>query len=139
MAVAAGGRSQTLAGLAGLGDLVLTCHRGTEPQPARRVPTGSGAETPGDSGQHANVAEGVHTTYAAMELSERLAVELPIARQVHAILREGRDPREALRELDGALAERRIASRRAMGVRRAPKTRRHAKPRAGPGRSRGAA
>jgi glycerol-3-phosphate dehydrogenase (NAD(P)+) len=45
------------------------------------------------------VAEGVQTTYAAMELCQRLAVELPITRQVHAILREGRDPREALREL----------------------------------------
>ena len=45
------------------------------------------------------VAEGVQTTYAAMDLAARLEVELPITRQMYAVLREGKSPREGLRDL----------------------------------------
>ena len=45
------------------------------------------------------VAEGVETTYAAMDLAARLNVDLPITRQMYAILKLNRPPREALREL----------------------------------------
>jgi glycerol-3-phosphate dehydrogenase (NAD(P)+) len=45
------------------------------------------------------VAEGVETTYAAVDLARRYGVEMPIAEQMNAILRLGRPPREAIREL----------------------------------------
>jgi glycerol-3-phosphate dehydrogenase (NAD(P)+) len=99
MAVAAGGQSQTLSGLAGLGDLVLTCTGELSRNRHVGFELGQGRKLAEILAGMRMVAEGVHTTYAAMELSQRLAVELPITRQVHAILREGRDPREALREL----------------------------------------
>jgi glycerol-3-phosphate dehydrogenase (NAD(P)+) len=99
MAVAAGGQSQTLAGLAGLGDLVLTCTGELSRNRHVGFELGQGRKLREILDSTRMVAEGVHTTYAAMELSQRLTVELPITRQVHAILREGRDPREALREL----------------------------------------
>jgi len=47
------------------------------------------------------VAEGVKTTSVAIELAARLGVELPIARQMHAVLNEGRLPAEAIRDLMG--------------------------------------
>jgi glycerol-3-phosphate dehydrogenase (NAD(P)+) len=99
MAVAAGGQSQTLAGLAGLGDLVLTCTGELSRNRTVGFQLGRGQKLPEILSGMRMVAEGVQTTYAAMELSQRLAVEIPITRQVHAILRAGRDPREALREL----------------------------------------
>ena len=99
MAVAAGGQSQTLAGLAGLGDLVLTCTGELSRNRHVGFQLGQGRKLADILGGMRMVAEGVQTTYAAMELSERLSVDLPITRQVHAILRDGRDPREALREL----------------------------------------
>ncbi len=99
MAVAAGGQSQTLAGLAGLGDLVLTCTGELSRNRYVGLQLGQGRKLAEILGGMRMVAEGVQTTYAAMELAQRLSVELPIARQVHAILRDGRDPREALREL----------------------------------------
>ena len=99
MAVAAGGQSQTLAGLAGLGDLVLTCTGELSRNRTVGFQLGQGRKLPEILAGMRMVAEGVHTTYAAMELSQRLSVELPIARQVYAMLREGREPRIALREL----------------------------------------
>ena len=99
MAVAAGGQSQTLAGLAGLGDLVLTCTGELSRNRHVGFQLGQGRKLTEILGGMRMVAEGVQTTYAAMELAQRLSVELPITRQVHAILRDGRDPREALREL----------------------------------------
>ena len=99
MAVAAGGQSQTLAGLAGLGDLVLTCTGELSRNRTVGFRLGRGEKLAEILGGMRMVAEGVQTTYAAMELCQRLAVELPITLQVHAILRQGRDPRAALREL----------------------------------------
>jgi len=99
MAVAAGGQSQTLAGLAGLGDLVLTCTGELSRNRTVGFQLGQGRKLPEILAGMRMVAEGIQTTYAAMELSQRLSVDLPITRQVHAILREGREPREALRDL----------------------------------------
>ena len=45
------------------------------------------------------VAEGIKTTSVALELAERYGVELPVARQMHAVLHLGRSPREAVQEL----------------------------------------
>ncbi|HEY3174376.1 MAG TPA: NAD(P)H-dependent glycerol-3-phosphate dehydrogenase [Candidatus Polarisedimenticolia bacterium] len=99
LAVAMGGRSGTLAGLAGLGDLVLTCtgrlsrNRATGEALARGVKLAQyEAGTP-------MVAEGVRTTRSAWLLAQRHRVEMPITEQVHALLYEGKPPAEAIREL----------------------------------------
>jgi glycerol-3-phosphate dehydrogenase (NAD(P)+) len=97
LAVALGARPDTLAGLAGLGDLVLTCtgalsrNRTVGQRLGRGVPLAEAA-----AGIH---PEGVRTTLAACSLAEKKGVEMPIARQMKAVLYEGKPPREALDEL----------------------------------------
>lgn len=99
LAVAAGGQERTLAGLAGLGDLVLTCNG--ELSRNRRVgfELGRGRRLDEILSGMRMVAEGVHTTFAAAELASRLGVEMPITTQMHAVLRGEKSPRESLREL----------------------------------------
>ena len=99
LAVAMGGRPQTLAGLAGLGDLVLTCTGDLSRN--RRV----GAELAHDRkldeivSSMTMIAEGVETTSAAVALARRFQVDMPITEQMDCILRGARSPREAIREL----------------------------------------
>jgi glycerol-3-phosphate dehydrogenase (NAD(P)+) len=99
LAVALGGRPATLAGLAGLGDLVLTSTGALSRNRQVGIELGRGRRLEEILGSTRTVAEGVSTTYAAMDLSRRCGVEMPIAAQVNAILRGGRSPREAIREL----------------------------------------
>jgi glycerol-3-phosphate dehydrogenase (NAD(P)+) len=99
LAVALGGRADTLSGLAGLGDLVLTCTGALSRN--RRVGQALGAgRTLAEAVSGTNmVAEGVRTTLAACALSDRAAIEMPIARQMQAVLYEGKPPRDAVEEL----------------------------------------
>ena len=100
LAVACGGRPETLAGLAGMGDLVLTCTGGLSRNRTLGVELGKGRkllEILAD--MHGMVAEGVLTTKAARELARRKNVELPIAEQMHLILNEGKPPQEAIHDL----------------------------------------
>jgi glycerol-3-phosphate dehydrogenase (NAD(P)+) len=100
LAVACGGSSQTLAGLAGLGDLVLTCTGGLSRNRSVGVELGRGRKLPEIiADMHGAVAEGVFTTTAAVGLARANSVEMPITQQMHAILHEGKLPREAIREL----------------------------------------
>lgn len=99
MAVAAGGQARTMAGLAGLGDLVLTCNGELSRNRTVGFQLGKGKKLNEILAGMRMVAEGVQTTYAATELAGRLDVEMPITRQVYSILREGRDPRAAVKEL----------------------------------------
>ncbi len=97
LAVAQGARPDTLAGLAGLGDLVLTCTGGLSRNRTVGQRLGRGlvlAEA--SAGMH---PEGVRTTLAACALAERAGIEMPIARQMKAVLYEGKPPRDALDEL----------------------------------------
>jgi glycerol-3-phosphate dehydrogenase (NAD(P)+) len=94
---ALGGRPETLSGLAGLGDLVLTCTGALSRN--RRVGQGLGRGLSLADASAGLVAEGVRTTLAACALAEREGVEMPIARQMKAVLYEGKAPREALEEL----------------------------------------
>jgi glycerol-3-phosphate dehydrogenase (NAD(P)+) len=99
LACAAGGRRETLAGLSGLGDLVLTCtgslsrnrHVGVELARGRDI-----SEIV--AGMHM-VAEGVRTTTAALELGKRYGVELPIATQMAEVLAGRRSAAAAVEEL----------------------------------------
>lgn len=100
LAVACGGHRETLAGLAGMGDLVLTCTGGLSRNRTLGVELGKGRKLPDIlADMHGMVAEGVLTTNAARELARRKNVEMPITGQMHLILNEGKAPREAIREL----------------------------------------
>jgi glycerol-3-phosphate dehydrogenase (NAD(P)+) len=100
LVVACGGRAETMAGLAGLGDLVLTCTGGLSRNRSVGVELGRGKKLPEIlCAMHGMVAEGVFTTTAAVGLAHAHGVEMPITEQMHAILHQGRSPREAIREL----------------------------------------
>lgn len=99
LAVALGGNPQTLAGLAGLGDLVLTCNGELSRNRQVGIELGRGRKLADVVGGMRMVAEGVRTTDAAVELAARHGIELPITRQIQAILHGDKSPREALREL----------------------------------------
>jgi glycerol-3-phosphate dehydrogenase (NAD(P)+) len=100
LAVACGGRAETLAGLSGLGDLVLTCTGALSRNRRVGVELGQGRSLPDIlDALHGKVAEGVRTTTAALGLAQRRGVELPIAGQVAAILEHGKSPVQAIQEL----------------------------------------
>ena len=100
LAVACGGRAQTMAGLAGLGDLVLTCTGALSRNRNVGVELGRGCKLPAIiQSMHGMVAEGVFTTDAAVHLARAQLVEMPITEQMHAILNEGKSPRNAIHEL----------------------------------------
>jgi glycerol-3-phosphate dehydrogenase (NAD(P)+) len=100
LVVACGGRAETMAGLAGLGDLVLTCTGGLSRNRSVGVELGRGRKLPEIiAGMHGMVAEGVFTTSAAVGLAKARSVEMPITEQMHAILRQGKSPREAIHDL----------------------------------------
>jgi glycerol-3-phosphate dehydrogenase (NAD(P)+) len=100
LAIACGARPDTMAGLAGLGDLVLTCTGGLSRNRSVGVELGRGRKLPDIiSGMRGMVAEGVLTTNAAVGLARQYQVEMPITWQMHAILQEGKLPRIAIQEL----------------------------------------
>ncbi len=100
LAVACGARQETMAGLAGLGDLVLTCTGGLSRNRTVGVELGRGRKLDEIiAGMHGMVAEGVLTTNAAVGLARKMNVEMPITEQMYAILHEGKSPRESMREL----------------------------------------
>lgn len=100
LVVACGGRADTMAGLAGLGDLVLTCTGGLSRNRSVGVELGRGRKLPEIvAGMHGMVAEGIFTTTAAVGLAHARGVEMPITEQMHAILHHGKSPREAIHEL----------------------------------------
>jgi glycerol-3-phosphate dehydrogenase (NAD(P)+) len=100
LVVACGGKAETMAGLAGLGDLVLTCTGGLSRNRSVGVELGRGRKLPEIlAGMHGMVAEGVFTTTAAVGLAQARGVEMPITEQMHAILHQGKAPREAIYEL----------------------------------------
>lgn len=100
LTVACGGRRETMAGLAGLGDLVLTCTGGLSRNRSVGVELGRGRHLPEIiRDMHGMVAEGVLTTHAAVGLANAFGVEMPITEKMQAILHDGKPPREAIHEL----------------------------------------
>jgi glycerol-3-phosphate dehydrogenase (NAD(P)+) len=99
LACACGAKRETLAGLAGMGDLVLTCTGDLSRNRMVGVELGRGRKLPEIIGSMRMVAEGVKTTYATVALAERYGVEMPITTQVHRILEGQVAPREAIRKL----------------------------------------
>lgn len=100
LVVACGGRQETMAGLAGLGDLVLTCTGGLSRNRSVGVELGRGRKLAEIiASMHGMVAEGVFTTHAAVELARVRGVEMPITEQMDAILHHGKSPQEAIHDL----------------------------------------
>jgi glycerol-3-phosphate dehydrogenase (NAD(P)+) len=99
LAIAMGGEAKTLAGLAGLGDLVLTCSGELSRNRYVGKELGSGRPLGEILGSMRMVAEGVETCASAVALGEKFGVDLPIIQQMHAVLSAGKSPKEAVRDL----------------------------------------
>lgn len=99
LGVAMGARAATFYGLAGMGDLVLTCTGSLSRNRTVGYRLGQGESLDAILGPMTEVAEGVRTAGAVHELARRHEVEMPIAEQVFAIVEEGRSPAEAVRAL----------------------------------------
>jgi glycerol-3-phosphate dehydrogenase (NAD(P)+) len=100
LTVACGGHAETMSGLSGLGDLVLTCTGGLSRNRSVGVELGRGRKLEEIiAGMHGMVAEGVLTTSAAMGLARSVGAEMPIIQQMHEILQRGKDPSDAIRDL----------------------------------------
>jgi glycerol-3-phosphate dehydrogenase (NAD(P)+) len=100
LAVACGAQPQTMAGLAGMGDLVLTCTGGLSRNRNVGSALGQGQQLEQIiAGMHGTVAEGVLTTNAALGLARKHGVEMPITEQMYAILHDGKLAHDAIREL----------------------------------------
>ena len=99
LGMALGAKGETFSGLAGVGDLVVTCL--SRHSRNRRVgeAIGRGERLDEVLSKLGMVAEGVRTTRAAVDLGRELGVELPIIEMVHRVLFEGHDPREAIQML----------------------------------------
>ncbi len=99
LAIAMGGRAQTLAGLAGLGDLVLTCTGELSRNRTVGVELAHGRKLDEIVNSMRMVAEGIKTTNAAVDLARRCSVEMPISEQMFQMLHFGISPREAIQRL----------------------------------------
>jgi glycerol-3-phosphate dehydrogenase (NAD(P)+) len=99
LALKAGGRVETLMGLAGLGDLVLTCTGNLSRNRFVGQELGQGQSLTDIMAGMTEVAEGVNTTQAVRRLAARMNVEMPITEEVYQVLYEGKAPRDAATEL----------------------------------------
>jgi len=99
LAAALGAQAETLTGLAGLGDLVLTCTGTLSRNRQVGIELGKGRVLAEILAGTRMVAEGVGTTAALLALAREAKIELPITEQVAAILHHGKDPRAAIREI----------------------------------------
>jgi glycerol-3-phosphate dehydrogenase (NAD(P)+) len=99
LAVAMGGQPKTLAGLAGLGDLVLTCTGDLSRNRRVGIELAKGRDLKAIVASMPMVAEGIETCQAAVALGRKFGVSLPIMEQMQAVMYTGKGPREALRDL----------------------------------------
>jgi glycerol-3-phosphate dehydrogenase (NAD(P)+) len=99
LAARLGAKPETMSGLAGLGDLILTCHGTLSRNRHVGIELGKGRDLKEILGEMKMVAEGVGTTSALLDLATEANVELPITEQVNAILHEGKSPAEAIRDV----------------------------------------
>ena len=94
-----GAREQTLTGLTGMGDLVLTCTGNLSRNRRLGLALGAGKSLDQALAEIGQVVEGVKTAAEVRRLAKRHRVEMPIAEQVYRIIHEGADPSQCLREL----------------------------------------
>jgi glycerol-3-phosphate dehydrogenase (NAD(P)+) len=99
LGMALGGRQETFAGLAGMGDLVLTCTGSLSRNRKVGVALGQGKKLADILAETRTVAEGVRTALSVRDLSEKLQIEMPIASEMYRVLYEGESPRIAIQRL----------------------------------------
>jgi glycerol-3-phosphate dehydrogenase (NAD(P)+) len=99
LSMAKGGNALTLAGLAGLGDLVLTCTGELSRNRTVGVEMGRGRRLPDVLTRLGHVAEGVRTAKSAYDLGRKFNVEMPITTEVYRVLYEGKSPKQAVGDL----------------------------------------
>ncbi|HXO20149.1 MAG TPA: NAD(P)H-dependent glycerol-3-phosphate dehydrogenase [Thermoanaerobaculia bacterium] len=99
LGIAYGGQARTFAGLAGLGDLVLTCTGGLSRNRRTGLELAQGRTLAEITGETSMVAEGIRNSVAIARLAALRGVEMPITRQMVAVMHEGKNPRQALEEL----------------------------------------
>ncbi|MCW8892882.1 MAG: NAD(P)H-dependent glycerol-3-phosphate dehydrogenase, partial [Deltaproteobacteria bacterium] len=99
LGVKLGGAAETFAGLAGMGDLVLTCTGDLSRNRTVGLELGKGRRIDDILSGMQMVAEGVQTTLSAYQLAKKLKVEVPILEQMYLILYQDKDPREAVTDL----------------------------------------
>ncbi|PKN12317.1 MAG: glycerol-3-phosphate dehydrogenase [Deltaproteobacteria bacterium HGW-Deltaproteobacteria-4] len=99
LGLAMGARAETFAGLAGMGDLVLTCTGDLSRNRSVGIELGKGRKIAAILDGMNAVAEGVRTTLSTWQLAKRLHVPMPITEQVYQILYEDKDPGRAVTEL----------------------------------------
>ena len=99
LTVAMGGRAQTMAGLAGLGDLVLTCTGDLSRNRSVGVALAEGRTLDEIVGSMRMVAEGIKTTNAVVDLAKQRSVEMPIAFRMYDMLHYGVAPQAAIQQL----------------------------------------
>ncbi|HEY7354791.1 MAG TPA: NAD(P)H-dependent glycerol-3-phosphate dehydrogenase [Terriglobales bacterium] len=109
LTAACGGRTETLSGLAGLGDLVLTCTGALSRNRSVGAELGRGRKLPEIiAAMHGMVAEGIFSTNAAVQLARLHGVEMPITDQMHAVLNQEKPPRDAIQALMSRTSRREI-------------------------------
>jgi glycerol-3-phosphate dehydrogenase (NAD(P)+) len=99
LGVEMGSNPHTFAGLAGMGDLVLTCTGDLSRNRTVGFQVGKGKTLREIRSRMNMVAEGVRTSKSAYQLARKCGVDMPIVDQVYEILYEGKDPHEAVKEL----------------------------------------
>jgi len=99
LGVAMGGSLQTFSGLAGMGDLVLTCTGGLSRNRTLGVRLGKGEKLDDIMKGAKTVAEGVRTAKAARDLAQKNDIAMPIVEEVYLLLYEGKDPKQAIKDL----------------------------------------
>jgi glycerol-3-phosphate dehydrogenase (NAD(P)+) len=99
LGIASGGRPETFAGLAGMGDLVLTCTGALSRNRTLGVELGQGRSLATILGETRTVAEGVKTSKAGRELAQRYGIEMPITTEIYQVLYENESPKIAIQRL----------------------------------------
>jgi glycerol-3-phosphate dehydrogenase (NAD(P)+) len=99
LAVGLGAEPQTLAGLSGLGDLVLTCTGDLSRNRSVGLRLGRGEKLAAIVASMTEIAEGVHNTRSVRELAAKIGVEMPITEQMYLVVHESKDPKRAVVDL----------------------------------------
>lgn len=99
LGIALGGHQETFAGLAGVGDMIVTCTSMHSRNRRAGILIGQGVPVQAAMDQVGAVVEGYYAAKSAYELSQKVQVEMPISREAYAVLYEDKDPAETIRTL----------------------------------------
>lgn len=99
LCIALGGKRETMAGLAGVGDLIVTCTSQHSRNRRAGILIGKGVSTKDTLEQVGGVVEGYYATSAAKELADKAKVDVPIIEQCYQVLYQGKHPKQAVIEL----------------------------------------